>query len=325
MRRWNSYSENLIQRYGYKVYRIGVDGGFTCPHRDSTRTKGGCIFCDSQGAVSVYHRKAESGFTHESAFEENIDRTVCTVRVAPLEEQVRRGMEFVRRRYGAEHFAIYFQSYSNTYAPVERLREIYDRALSIYDWEGLIVSTRPDCMDREKAALLSSCREKAGSVCVELGLQSGSDRILKLMRRGHDVKSFLEAASIVKDEGLELCVHVLTGFPGEGREELDKTIEVINRVHPHAIKIHNLNVASGTPLYEKYLEGEVHAPSTERHLWTCVYFLRRIPQDIVIERLICETPSHRLASPRAFSDKNRFLRSLEAIMEENNYRQGDLI
>lgn len=321
---YNSYSDSLIKRYGYKVYRVGVDGGFTCPHRDSSRLKGGCIFCDSQGAVSVYHRKSESSFSHESSFEKDIDSTLCPT-VLPLEEQARRGVEFVRRRYKAEHFAIYFQSYSNTYAPVEKLKKIYDSVMDLYAWEALIVSTRPDCIDAEKAQLLASYKNENRSVCIELGLQSGNDRILKAMRRAHDVKSFLDAAKIVKNAGLELCVHVLTGFPGEGKAELDDTIKVINAVHPNAVKIHNLNIASGTPLFEKYLEGEVHAPGTKRHLCSCVYFLRRIPSDVVIERLICETPSHRLASPRAFADKNRFLRSLEKYMIENNYRQGDLV
>lgn len=321
---YNSYSESLIKRYGYKIYRVGVDGGFTCPHRDSSRMKGGCIFCDSQGAVSVYHRKSESSFTHESDFEKDIDSTLERT-IMPLEEQVHRGVEFVRRRYGATHYSLYFQSYSNTYAPVERLKEIYDSVVDLYPWEELIVSTRPDCLDREKVKLLSSYREKTGTVCVELGLQSGDDRILKAMRRGHDVESFVKAASLVKEAGLELCVHVLTGFPGEGRAELERTITVINSVHPQAIKIHNLNIASGTPLFDKYLEGEVHAPCTKRHILSTVYFLRRIQSDIVLERLICETPSHRLASPRGFADKNNFLRSLEAYMIENNFKQGDLI
>ncbi|MCR5761050.1 MAG: TIGR01212 family radical SAM protein [Sphaerochaetaceae bacterium] len=323
-RPYNSYSENLKNRYGYRIYRVGVDGGFSCPHRDKSRLKGGCIFCDSQGAVSVYHRKSESSYTHESSFEKDIDSQL-TVNVPPLAEQAHRGVEFVRRRYKAEHFSIYFQSYSNTYAPVEVLKEKYDSVIDLYPWEELIVSTRPDCIDRQKVALLSSYKTDKRQVCVELGLQSGNDRILKAMRRGHSVKDFLDAASLVKEASLNLCVHVLTGFPGETEAELNDTIRVINTVHPQAVKIHNLNIASGTVLFEKYLEGEVTAPCTKRHLWSTVYFLRRIPSDIVIERLICETPSHRLASPRAFADKNNFLRSLEGYMVENNFKQGDLI
>ena len=117
---------------------------------------------------------------------------------------------------------------------------------------------------------------------------------------------------------------MLTGFPGEGRSELDMTIDVVNKVHPDAIKIHNLNIAAGTELYERFLEGEVTAPCLTRHVENTVYFLRRIPYDIVVERLICETPNHRLASPRLFSDKNRFLRLLERTMAERGARQGDL-
>ncbi len=320
---YNSYSDYLKTHYGYRIYRVGVDGGFSCPHRDKSRTKGGCIFCDSQGAVSVYHRKSESSFTHESGFEKDIDSTLKQT-IMPLEEQVQRGVEFVRRRYKAEHFSLYFQSYSNTYAPTEKLKEIYDSVIDLYPWEEFIVSTRPDCIDREKAELLSSYKEKVGSVCVELGLQSGSDKILKAMRRGHTVECFLGAATIIKEQKLNLCVHVLTGFPGEGKAELDETINVIRKIHPEAVKVHNLNIASGTGLFESYLEGEVHVPSTRRHIQSTAYFLRRIPKDIIIERLICETPAHRLAGPRAFADKNSFLRALEAYMIKNNFNQGDL-
>ena len=159
---------------------------------------------------------------------------------------------------------------------------------------------------------------------MELGLQSGDDDILKNMNRGHDVACFLKAAKAVKDHGLELCMHVLTGFPGEGKEQLDRTIQAICEAHPQALKIHNLNIAAGTKLYDDYLEGEVTAPCLTRHIENVIYILRRIPSDIVIERLMCETPTHRLACPRLFPDKNRFLRQLEGKMQRRGCVQGDM-
>lgn len=322
--RYNSYSSSLVEKYGYRIFRVGVDAGFSCPNRRGPNKEGGCVYCDSMGATAAYLRKSESGFSHDSTFEENIDNIVEKNRRQAMKDQIDRGIEFLKRRYKAEHFALYFQSFSNTFAPVAKLKEIYDFALGDYSWDGLIVSTRPDCLDGEKLSLLASYKERVGNVCLELGLQSGCDDILKAMNRGHDVKCFVNACEGAKRYGLELCVHVLTGFPGEGQAQLDQTIDVIKSVHPDAIKIHNLNIAAGTALYEKYLDGEVTAPCSKRHIANTIYILRRIPSDIVIERLICETPSHRLACPRSFPDKNSYLRALEAEMERRDVRQGDL-
>lgn len=331
---YNSYSSHMMRRYGYRIFRLGVDAGFTCPNRLGSPDGSGCIYCDSHGARAAYLRSSESRFRHDSGFEASIDSMVynsdeCSKNAfifdyEDIKKQVDRGLEFLSRRYKASHFALYLQSFSNTFAPYEKLRELYDYATGLYPWEGFIVSTRPDCIDDGKIKLLSSYRDSCGSVCVELGLQSGNDGILSSMNRGHDVQCFIKAAGAVKESGLELCVHVLTGFPGEGAKELDETIEVINLVHPDAIKIHNLNVAAGTQLYDRFLDGEVTAPCITRHIRTVAYILRRIPSDIVIERLMCETPNHRLASPRLFPDKNSFLRKLESFLEEQGAKQGDM-
>ena len=331
---YNSYSSYMMRRYGYRIYRVGVDAGFTCPNRLKSPDGSGCIYCDSHGARAAYLRSAESGFRHDSNFEASIDSMVynpddCAKNAfifdyRDIKRQVDKGLEFLSRRYKTSHYALYLQSFSNTFAPCDKLRELYDYATGLYSWEGFIVSTRPDCIDGKKIELLSSYRDRCGSVCVELGLQSGSDYLLSAMNRGHDVKCFVESAKAVKESGLELCVHILTGFPEEGIEELDRTIEVINLVHPDAIKIHNLNVTAGTPLYERFLDGEVTVPSMTRHIRTVAYILRRIPSDIVIERLMCETPNHRLASPRLFPDKYSFLCRLESFLEEQGFRQGDM-
>lgn len=334
---YKSYSSSLIERFGHKVFRVGVDAGFTCPNRCTKNGPHGCVYCDSQGARAAYLRTQESSYRHDSAFEvsidkisidkkteENIQNQIDIQTQMDIQNQIKRGIRFLKERYKVEHFALYLQSFSNTFAPVEKLKKIYDCALGDQKWEGFIVSTRPDCIDDEKLALLSSYDAQYGPVCVELGLQSGSDKILRKMNRGHDVKCFKNACKKVKEHNLELCVHVLTGFPGEGRAELNETINVINEVNPNAIKIHNLNIASGTALYDEYLQGEVTAPCMTRHIAQTIYILRRISPNVVIERLLCETPSHRLASPRAFADKNTFLRTLEARMKEMGVVQGDL-
>lgn len=326
---YNSYSSYLKNKYGYQIYRVGVDAGFSCPNRRGSEKEGGCIYCDSQGATAAWLRTAESGYNRKSSFKENIDSCIsCTnsgFNPEDVKKQIEKGRAFLSRRYKAEHFALYFQSFSNTFAPVKKLKEIYDTSLEGCDWDQFIVSTRPDCIDEEKVKLLASYKDRVKQVCVELGLQSGDDEILKAMNRGHDVDCFIKACELVKKYDLELCVHVLLGFPGEGQKQLDRTVEVINRVHPNAIKIHNLNITAGTKLYDMYANGEVSAPCATRHIERTIYLLRRIPSDIVIERLICETPIHRLASPRSFPDKNTYLRKLDRIMEEKCVFQSDLL
>lgn len=316
---YNSYSSSMQEKYGYKIWRVGVDAGFSCPNRDCNK-EGGCIYCDALGAKAAYLRTNESGFNRKSSFEKEM---ALNLQKQDIASQVERGVEFLKRRYKAQHFALYFQSFSNTFAPVAKLKEIYDYALSLMDWDELIISTRPDCIDKEKVALLASYLQNL-DVTVELGLQSGSDKILKAMNRGHSVQKLLDSAKLIQDADINLGLHILTGFPGEGPDELEQTVKAINAVHPNNIKIHNLNIASGTGLYHNYLEGEVTSPCARRHIANTVYILRRIPQDVVIERLICETPSHRLASPRLFPDKNQYLLRLEKYMNDNGYKQGDL-
>ncbi|MBR2281304.1 MAG: TIGR01212 family radical SAM protein [Spirochaetales bacterium] len=335
---YRSYSSDNLSRYGHRVFRVGIDAGFTCPNRCRSKDGSGCIYCDSQGARAAYLRTQESSYRHDSEFVDCIDllsvippqnqgndeKNLLIINKQDIVNQIERGTEFIGRRYRTDHFAAYLQSFSNTFAPCEKLKELYDFIVSVRRWEGLIISTRPDCIDESKLDLIASYRETCGEVCIELGLQSGNDEILKRMNRGHDVACLLKASKAVKEHGIGLCLHVLTGFPGEGRAELDQTISVINQVHPDAVKIHNLNVAAGTRLYDEFLEGEVTTPCLTRHVENVIHILRRIPSDIVIERLMCETPNHRLASPRLFPDKNRFLRKLESTMVERGFVQGDL-
>ena len=331
---YNSYSAFLKKKYGHSVFRIGIDAGFSCPNRCKNPAGDGCTYCDSYGARAAYLRTAESSFNHSNGFEAEIDSMASSstnhfdypfkLNKEDIRAQVERGVEFVRRRYRTDHFSAYLQSFSNTFAPLDKLEELYGYVLSLMPWEELIISTRPDCLDNGKLDLISSYRQRGIGVCIELGLQSGDDGILRKMNRGHDTGCFVEASRAVKARGIDLCVHILTGYPGEGKAQLDRTIEVVNRVHPSSLKIHNLNIAAGTALYREFLSGEVTAPCMTRHIENTIYILRRIPSDVVIERLMCETPPHRLASPRLFADKNRFLRTLESEMISRGVCQGDL-
>lgn len=330
MNRWNAYKDYLISRYGCSVYRIGVDGGFSCPNRCADRS-GGCVFCDGLGASATYARTAESRFTRSSGFlssppqsDSQVSGLSLDERIRSIAAQIERGRAFIRQRYDSEQVSLYFQAYSNTYAPVGELKQIFDGALAHGPFREFIVSTRPDCFGPGVLELLESFRDRVDEVSIELGLQSGSDRILGLMNRGHDVKCFLDAARQIHERGFRICSHVILGFPGETREDLDQTIRVVNESGIEAVKVHNLHITAQSRLLEQYYQGEVTAGSIERHLENVVYFLRRIRDDIVIERLMCETPSHRLAAPRNFPDKTIFLKRLDGRLGELGAVQGDL-
>lgn len=330
LKRWNDYKDFLISRYGFPVYRIGVDGGFSCPNRAPDRS-GGCVYCDALGASASYARTKESGFTRRSEFESVPPQSGSACpgsdiesRIAGIKVQIERGRAFVRRRYCSDKVSLYFQAYTNTFASVEDLRRIYSESLQMGPFVELIVSTRPDCLGLEVISLLGELRTQVQDLWVELGLQSGSDRILGLMNRGHSSACWLDASQRAADAGLDVCSHVILGFPSETEQELDATIDLINRSPVKALKIHNLHITAQSRLLEDYFDGEITAASEARHLENTEYVLRRIRPDIVIERLMCETPSHRLAAPRCFPDKSLFLADLRRKMENDGAFQGDL-
>ena len=320
--RWNNYREYLLNKYGTSLYRVGVDGGFSCPNRTKER-QGGCTFCDGTGSIAVYQRTSESAFRHDSSFDEGVSEEVL-LRFQSIENQIKKGLEFIHRRYKAKLAALYFQSWTNTYDTADNLKHIYDMALSCGDFSEFIVSTRPDCVEDDVADLLAGYITKDREVWVELGLQSASDETLRRINRGHTLSDYIKCMERLHKRGIKVCTHVILGLPGEEREDFIETAKVLNEVGSEGVKIHNLHIPGGTKMAEEYLEGEITSWSTERYMNEEEYFLRLLNPEMIIERLVCETPSHRLMAPRHFMDKSLFLRTLNDKMEKDNTRQGDL-
>ena len=320
--RWNNYREYLLNKYGTSLYRVGIDGGFSCPNRTKER-QGGCTFCDGTGSIAVYQRTSESAFRHDSSFDEGVSEEVL-LRFQSIENQIKKGLEFIHRRYKAKLAALYFQSWTNTYDSADNLKNIYDMALSCGDFSEFIVSTRPDCVEDDVADLLAEYITKDREVWVELGLQSASDETLRRINRGHTLSDYIKCMERLHKRGIKVCTHVILGLPGEEREDFIETAKVLNEVGSEGVKIHNLHIPGGTKMAEEYLEGEITSWSTERYMNEVEYFLRLLNPEMIIERLVCETPSHRLMAPRHFMDKSLFLRTLNDKMEKDNTRQGDL-
>jgi len=324
-----TYKTYLTKKYGTSAYRIGVDGGFSCPNRTPDGL-GGCTYCDYTGAVAVYHRQKEAAEARKAYREESpgvevisyYQNQTLSERKEYIKNQIEKAGKFLGSRYRAELFLLYFQAFSGTYDEPAVLRELYDYALNLMEFKELIVSTRPDCLDTEKISLLSSYRERVEDVWVELGLQTSINNTLDRINRGHTAEQFVETFHLLRKSGIKISVHLILGLPGESYEEISRTAELITELHPEAVKIHNLHIPDNTQMLTEYSQGELLVPSTARHLSYTAYLLERVPGDIIIQRLTCDTPSHRLAAPRLFKKKGAFISQLGKMMRTNNLHQG---
>ena len=204
------------------------------------------------------------------------------------------------------------------------MRRTYDFALDLAPFRELIVSTRPDCVDPEKADLLSGYRSDDRDVWVELGLQSASDETLERINRGHTFGDFTAAFGLLRDRKINLAVHLIFGLPGEGMEAVLETTRRVAALRPEGIKIHNLHIPRGTAMLAEYGLGEITVPSSRRHLEYVIRALELLPPETVIMRVTCDTPKERLVLPRRFWDKGRFYGELRAEMRRRGTYQGRL-
>jgi radical SAM protein (TIGR01212 family) len=297
-RRYYAFSRFLRERFGAKVYRVTVDAGFTCPNVDGTLARGGCVYCDNR------------------SFSPNRRLPRTSVR-----EQVRRGVEILQKRYGAERFIAYFQAATNTYAPVDKLKRLYDEALEHPQIVGLAIGTRPDSVPDPALDLIGEyARDRY--VCLELGLQTIHDRSLDWMNRAHHVDAFFDAVARCQGRGLDLCAHVILGLPGETHADMMATADTLAQLPVQAVKIHNLHVVRDTPLEEQYLRGEARMMERGEYVQVVCDFLERLPPGMVIHRLSGDAPPDYLVAPQWCLDKPGLLRAIDAELRRRDSRQG---
>ena len=281
------------------MQKIPIDAGFGCPNRNGTISDKGCIYCDSRG----------------SGTGALIERGI------PVKEQVRMGRDYLSKRYKAKKFIVYFQAFTNTYAPVYRLREIYEQPLCFDDIVGISIGTRPDCVDEEKLKLIASYRDRY-MVWVEYGLQSAHDETLKRINRGHNVRCFEEAVHMTERFGIRVCAHVILGLPGENRDMMLETARYISSLPVHGVKIHMLYVVEGAPLSEMYKKGEFRSLSMEEYVEMVVDFLELLRPDIVIQRLTGDPLKRELIAPLWATEKRKVLNTIQKRLEQRDTWQG---
>lgn len=255
------YSDYLKEKYGCKVYRIGIDAHFTCPNRDGTKGTEGCIYCNGGGSRASYINPKES-----------------------VKEQLGKRIKYLKEVKSAKKFIAYFQAFTNTYAPVDRLKKTYDEVIGFDEIAGISIGTRPDAIDREKLKLIASYLDRY-DVWLEYGLQSGNNTTLKSINRGHTFDDFLKAVNLTKEFEIPVCVHVILGLPGETKEDMVRTARRLTKLRINGIKIHTLHILKGSKLEKLYREGKVRVPEQDEYVDLVCSFLENLPPNIIIQRL----------------------------------------
>jgi uncharacterized protein len=288
-----SYWRNL---FGCNVHKLQIDAGFTCPNRDGHVATGGCIYCDGRG--SKLRQKGN---------------------LPSVAEQIASGKKYYKPQ--ASKFIAYFQTFTNTYAPVEKLRALYDEALAQEDVIGLSIGTRPDCLDPDIIELLGGYAKKH-HIWVELGLQSVHDKTLQFINRGHNFQQFLDAVKELDGTGLNICVHIIIGLPGERDEDVLTTARTIAALPLQGIKIHSLLALEGTILGEMYKKGTVSMMSKEKYVSLVADVLEILPPEMVIQRLTADGYRDIFLAPDWAMNKLDVLNSINKELERRNTFQG---
>ena len=296
--RYFSYNFHLKASFGHRVQRVSVDGGFTCPNVDGSVAIGGCTFCDNR-SFSPSRRLPRR----------------------PVLEQIDDGIRRLKRRYRCNHFMAYFQPATNTYAPVEQLRRLYEQALSHHLVVALAIGTRPDCVPDHVLDLLDDLAQ-SNTLSVEYGMQTTHDRSLDWMNRGHHHAATIDAMWRSRNRRFETCLHIILGIPGESHADMLATANEVARLRPDAIKIHNLYAVKRTLLAEQVQRGEVKLLSRDDYVKVLVDFLELLPPEIVVERISGEAPPDYFVGPSWCLDKPAVRRAVDDELNQRDTWQG---
>lgn len=322
-KRYNSFVGYFKRKYGERLQKIVLDAGFTCPNRDGKVGRGGCTYCDNAAFHPSYSTAGKS-----------------------LHQQLDEGIEFHKVRYRTtEHYLAYFQSFSNTYAPLERLKSLYEEALRHPDVVGVVIGTRPDCVDEQKLDYLAELsrgniladwrrslsdgqERTAPIIIVEYGIESCYDQTLARINRGHDFETARMAVQMTADRGLDVGVHFILGLPGETRQMMLDSCALINSLPIRSVKFHQLQIVKGTRMEKEYAEcpQDFERFSLEEYLDFFVDMLERLRPDLFIERFVGEVPPRFVnETPWGLIRNVELLRLLEKRLQERDSWQGKLL
>ena len=304
MTRYNSYSQYFKSLFGSRVQKLSIAAGFTCPNRDGTLSKGGCTFCSNEAFNPSYCSPDK-----------------------PIRQQIEEGIEFHQRRYRrANQYLAYFQAFSNTYKPLEELKDLYQQALDIPLIKGLVIGTRPDCIDEPLLHYLNEVQQ-THYVMLEYGVESVYDDTLKRVNRGHDFATAQKAIELTAQIGIPCGGHFIFGLPGESKAMMLDAADIISQLPLTTVKFHQLQIFKGTPMASTYLEHPeaFHLFNLEEYIDFVIDFTERLNPSFVIERFAGEVPPRYLISkPWMKLRYDQVLSLIEKRMEERDTWQGRL-
>lgn len=299
--RYNDYSSWIGEKFKERVQKISIDAGFTCPNRDGKKGNGGCIYCDNTTFSPAYCNSQKS-----------------------ISEQLTEGIAFFSKKYPTQKYIAYFQAYSNTYDSLEKLKEMYDEALSFPNIIGLSVATRPDCINDEVFKLLQLLSEKY-YVSIEFGVESTNNNTLKAINRCHTFEDSIDAINKTHSSGLQVCAHLILGLPGEDHEQIIQHATLLSQLPIHTLKLHQLQVIRGTKLAEMYLTDHsiIHSYSVDQYIDLVIDFLENLTPEIIIERFTSESPLNKVIAPNWGGIKNfEIVEKIRKRLIERNTWQG---
>ena len=305
---YNDFGTWARMRFPFRIQKISVNAGFTCPNRDGSISFGGCTFCDNR-TFNPSYLSIESTAANTA--------NVLSLIVSQIED----GKNFFARKYPDMKYLAYFQAFTNTYAPLDRLKMMYETALNVEDVVGIVIGTRPDCVSESLLDYLGEL-SKTTTVIVEYGIESANDETLKHINRGHDFACSQRAIDKTAARGILTGAHIIVGLPGEDAEESLRQASVISSLPLNILKIHQLQIIKGTRLAKEYEEKPFHLYSPEEYIELISNYIQLIRKDIILERFVSQSPADMLIAPKWGLKNHEFANLLHNYLCQKNIYQG---
>ena len=295
---YNDFSSWIRSKFDFRVQKISIDAGMTCPNRDGKISRGGCIYCDNRTFNPSYCHKHDS-----------------------ITEQLNAGKTFFERKYPEMKYLAYFQAFTNTYAPLDKLKSYYEEALAVDDVVGLVIGTRPDCVSEELLNYLEELSKRT-FVLVEYGIESANDDTLKRINRGHDFACCRKAVEETHKRGILVGGHIILGLPGEDAAESIRQAEIISSLPLDILKIHQMQIIRNTRLAEIYEKTPFHVYSVEEYIQLIARYIQHLRPSLVLERFVSQSPASMLIAPKWGLKNYEFTNLLHNYLKENDIKQG---
>ena len=298
---YNDYGTWIRSQFPFRVQKISIDAGFSCPNRDGSLSSGGCIFCDNRTFNPSYCNPNQS-----------------------VSHQLEMGKQFFSHKYPDMKYLAYFQAYTNTYVPLQHLKKLYEEAINTKDVVGIVIGTRPDCVSEDILDYLSELKEKT-FVIVEYGIESANDNTLFRINRGHTFAQSRQAILKTKERGIMTGGHIILGLPGEDAAESIHQAPQISKLPLDILKIHQMQIIKGTPLATAYSDAPFHVYSITEYIKLIANYIQYLRKDLIIERFVSQSPKDLVIAPHWGIKNHEFTHLLTSYMKANNIHQGQLV